>query len=166
MKPSQLASQLRRIASKIDASKQPSRKLVAKDLKKVLNQIAAKTPFDEGYKISFKVLEGSALEFDHGLLGTPFVEAIRSLPTVTSVKLEQRATSQGGADGELIVDIHPESIDLNETMGHFDALTNIFTGPFYTWMREVLDGKHGAELQYAAESLDNGEVPGYGTVVI
>jgi len=36
MKPSQLASQLRRIAAAIDNSKQPDRVLVARDLKKVL----------------------------------------------------------------------------------------------------------------------------------
>jgi hypothetical protein len=36
MKPSQLASQLRRIASKIENSKSPDRSLVARDLKKVL----------------------------------------------------------------------------------------------------------------------------------
>ena len=36
MKPSQLASQLLRIASKIENSKSPDRSLVARDLKKVL----------------------------------------------------------------------------------------------------------------------------------
>ena len=36
MKPSQLASQLRRIAAGIDRSKNPDRNLVARDLKKVL----------------------------------------------------------------------------------------------------------------------------------
>jgi len=41
MKPSQLASQLRRIASKIDNSKQPDRSLVAQDLKKVLATVSA-----------------------------------------------------------------------------------------------------------------------------
>jgi hypothetical protein len=40
MKPSQLASQLRRIASAIDNSKQPDRTLVARDLKKVLAGIS------------------------------------------------------------------------------------------------------------------------------
>ena len=39
MKPSQLASQLRRIASAIDNSKSPDRTLVARDLKKVLQSI-------------------------------------------------------------------------------------------------------------------------------
>ena len=43
MKPSQLASQLRRIASKIDASKNPDRTLVAKDLKKVLAAVSSGT---------------------------------------------------------------------------------------------------------------------------
>lgn len=36
MKPSQLAKSLRRIASKIEASKTPSRALVARDLRRVL----------------------------------------------------------------------------------------------------------------------------------
>jgi hypothetical protein len=40
MKPSQLASQLRRIASAIDNSKQPDRTLVARDLKKVLASVS------------------------------------------------------------------------------------------------------------------------------
>ena len=39
MKPSQLAIQLRRIASKIEASKNPDRTLVARDLKKVIANI-------------------------------------------------------------------------------------------------------------------------------
>ena len=46
MKPSQLASQLRRIASKIDASSNPDRALVARDLKKIL---AAVGPAYSGY---------------------------------------------------------------------------------------------------------------------
>ena len=41
MKPSQLASQLRRIASKIEASKKPDRDLVARDLKRTLAALAA-----------------------------------------------------------------------------------------------------------------------------
>jgi hypothetical protein len=44
MKPSQLASQLRRIASKIDSSKNPDRDLVARDL----NRIIASVGFPEG----------------------------------------------------------------------------------------------------------------------
>jgi hypothetical protein len=40
MKPSQLASQLRRIASAIDNSKKPDRTLVAKELKSVLAAVA------------------------------------------------------------------------------------------------------------------------------
>jgi hypothetical protein len=49
MKPSQLASQLRRIASKIDASSNPDRALVARDLKKIL---AAVGPAYSGYSES------------------------------------------------------------------------------------------------------------------
>ena len=45
MKPSQLASQLRRIASKIDSSKSPDRTLVARDLKKVLAVVTADQAF-------------------------------------------------------------------------------------------------------------------------
>jgi len=41
MKPSQLAIQLRRIASKIEASKNPDRTLVARDLKRTLAALAA-----------------------------------------------------------------------------------------------------------------------------
>jgi len=40
MKPSQLANQLRRIATAIDKSKNPDRKLVARDLKKILFSIS------------------------------------------------------------------------------------------------------------------------------
>jgi len=40
MKPSQLASQLRRIASAIDSSRNPDRRLVARDLKKVLASVS------------------------------------------------------------------------------------------------------------------------------
>jgi len=40
MKPSELASQLRRIASKIDASKNPDRTLVAQDLKQIIAAVA------------------------------------------------------------------------------------------------------------------------------
>jgi hypothetical protein len=40
MKPSQLASQLHRIASKIEASKNPDRTLVARDLKQILAAVA------------------------------------------------------------------------------------------------------------------------------
>ena len=40
MKPSQLASQLRRIASAIDNSKSPDRTLVARDLKKILAAVS------------------------------------------------------------------------------------------------------------------------------
>ena len=43
MKPSQLASQLRRIAAAIDNSKNPDRTLVAKDLKKVLAAVSSGT---------------------------------------------------------------------------------------------------------------------------
>jgi len=42
MKPSQLASQLRRIAAAIDNSKKPDRTLVARDLKKVLAAVTKK----------------------------------------------------------------------------------------------------------------------------
>jgi len=43
MKPSELASQLRRIASKIDKSRNPDRRLVARDLKKVLVSVDSDT---------------------------------------------------------------------------------------------------------------------------
>jgi len=45
MKPSQLASQLRRIASAIDNSKNPDRTLVARDLKKILSAVTADQAF-------------------------------------------------------------------------------------------------------------------------
>jgi hypothetical protein len=54
MKPSQLANQLRRIATAIDKSKNPDRKLVARDLKKILFSIsrtAASAPPSSGEKI-------------------------------------------------------------------------------------------------------------------
>ena len=51
MKPSQLASQLRRIAAAIDKSRNPDRNLVARDLKKVLTdtKIAASDGTYAGY---------------------------------------------------------------------------------------------------------------------
>ena len=42
MKPSQLAGQLRRIASAIDSSRNPDRSLVARDLKKVIAAVTKK----------------------------------------------------------------------------------------------------------------------------
>lgn len=50
MKPFQLSHALRQIASRIDASKNPSRKRIASDLKKVLNRIAMK--YEPGFLIS------------------------------------------------------------------------------------------------------------------
>jgi hypothetical protein len=40
MTPQELASEIRKIAAKIDASKNPSRKLVAADIKRVINRLA------------------------------------------------------------------------------------------------------------------------------
>jgi hypothetical protein len=42
MKPSELANSLRRIAAAIDASKKPDRRLVARDLKKILSAIKSR----------------------------------------------------------------------------------------------------------------------------
>jgi hypothetical protein len=44
MKPSQVASYLRYIASKIEASKRPDPKLVSQDLNRVINRIATSKP--------------------------------------------------------------------------------------------------------------------------
>ena len=41
MKPSQVSASLRRIASKIEASKNPDRNLVARDLKRIVAEVVA-----------------------------------------------------------------------------------------------------------------------------
>lgn len=52
MKPNRIANILRNIAAKIDASKNPSRVLVANDLKKVISKLSAYNPVEyPGLKI-------------------------------------------------------------------------------------------------------------------
>ena len=87
MKPSQLASQLRRIAAAIDNSKKPDRTLVARDLKKVLAGLTPDTrriASSVFYSIKDDIIRDLDLyrkltRMSHGELETEFQNIIRSI---------------------------------------------------------------------------------------
>jgi len=115
MKPSQLASQLRRIASKIDASKNPDRTLVAKDLKKVLSSLKTGTSSivyriitDEpqgicvGFKPSQSALDSIRAETDEwnlvsddGSHGTPFLTGNGNDIAIIDVEIDDQSIPEG-----------------------------------------------------------------------
>jgi hypothetical protein len=89
MKPSQLASQLRRIAAAIDNSKNPDRNLISRDLKKVLYTISS--PIQQGAERKPSLSEVKAmligLEPDHGGYGSDF--SFKKIPDGVRVTLTQ-----------------------------------------------------------------------------
>lgn len=58
MKPAELATEIRRIASGIENSKNPSRELVAKDIKKLISHLAADPVQDMPVSIKGSKSEG------------------------------------------------------------------------------------------------------------
>jgi hypothetical protein len=64
MKPNQVSARLRLIAAKIDSSKQPSRSLVASDLKKVVAALATQYKLDRIDYVTGNDVETSMADFN------------------------------------------------------------------------------------------------------
>lgn len=128
MTPACLSSVLRSVASRIDASKNPSRSAVAAELRRVL---AAVGPTSAPMKpvLQFDVLSDSPLDLDtDGTLGVDFTNLLESV-------------------GDVEWDRNGVSITL-----HKGAL------PAHELFSEIKNGKHGDEMKKCVESLTNGHM--------
>ena len=82
MRPNQVASMLRRIASKIEASKNPSKNAVASDLKKIIATISDEYSPRQGDKVTVRELGNNKFRVE-GVLGDLSGPAVLSGVAIT-----------------------------------------------------------------------------------
>ncbi len=145
MKPTDFSAGLRRIASAIDASKHPSKSLVANAIKTLIRRIAANNS-----SISFEILPSSPLANDDGHIGSLLLNSIEASSTVDSADL----------NGNVLTVHLPLATPFDDSTGLGDGTypTSILHGMLVS-MRL---GEKGPELQKAASSLGIGTAIGFG----
>jgi hypothetical protein len=138
MKPSQLASQLRRIASKIDNSKSPDRTLVARDLKKILAGLTVSSTIpiitdNAGSTIDVDPMKPAPAGFDPGYMGDHAVGKhnayVLTLVTIAFMRADAKIGQSGSS--EVILPASDGYGALIENMEDLILLTKDETGYHY-----------------------------------
>lgn len=107
MKPTDLSSALRRIASKIEASKSPSRELVLKDLKSVVSKLASS---ESGHYDEY--------DDENSFMPTKMVRTMDSESATTRLDINRQGSSVGG-DCDVHITIKDPALEDNQQLINF-----------------------------------------------